>query len=162
MWPGDDFTLSKLLQQNILEKLLILQDISDGASREYALERQLDGMQAEWAGVEFELMAYGRLSGFILKGQVSSGSGCRHGCQGLACEGASTGAMTCSANFLLLLSPSSPLQSVEEAQMLLDDHTIKSQAMISSPAAQVIGGGRWFGHGEARRSVSRGEEEGSG
>jgi hypothetical protein len=28
-------------------------------------------------------------------------------------------------------------QPVEEAQILLDDHTIKSQAMISSPAAQV-------------------------
>lgn len=74
VWPGDDFTLSKLLQQNILEKLPTLQDISDGASREYALERQLDGMQAEWAGVEFELIAYGRLNGFILKGQVSSRS----------------------------------------------------------------------------------------
>ena len=31
-------------------------------------------IQAEWAGVEFELIAYGRLNGFILKGQVSSRS----------------------------------------------------------------------------------------
>ena len=28
-------------------------------------------------------------------------------------------------------------QPVEEAQLMLDDHTIKSQALLSSPAAQV-------------------------
>lgn len=42
-------------QVGILSHMEALQDISDAASREHSLERQLDKMQAEWAGIKFEL-----------------------------------------------------------------------------------------------------------
>jgi hypothetical protein len=47
--------------------VLSVQDISDGASREHSLERQLDKMQGEWAGVRLELTAWKDTGGFILK-----------------------------------------------------------------------------------------------
>ena len=34
----------------------MLQDVSDVASREYALEKQLDKMQAEWNVLKFEVL----------------------------------------------------------------------------------------------------------
>ncbi|EFJ49499.1 flagellar inner dynein arm heavy chain 11 [Volvox carteri f. nagariensis] len=69
-----------------------LQELSDTASREMALERSLDRMVAEWGGVKFEVVPWKN-------------------------TGASVGS------------------SVEEAQVLLDDHVVKSQAMLSSPAS---------------------------
>ncbi|GAX82307.1 hypothetical protein CEUSTIGMA_g9736.t1 [Chlamydomonas eustigma] len=95
--PGPDLCLSKLIKAGIMDKLEALQDLSDNASREYSLEKQLDVMQSEWSNIKFELSPWKNTGGFILKGQP-----------------------------------------VEEAQLLLDDHTIKSQAMISSPAAQAF------------------------
>ncbi len=44
-----------------------MQDISDAASREHSLERQLDKMQGEWAGVALELAPWKDTGGFILK-----------------------------------------------------------------------------------------------
>ena len=84
--PGEELTLTKLLKDGILSFSQQLTDLSDGASREHSLEKQLDRMMAEWAGIAFELGAWKDTGGFILKG---------------AC--------------------------VEEAQLLLDDHSIKSQ-----------------------------------
>ncbi|GIL46228.1 hypothetical protein Vafri_3260 [Volvox africanus] len=94
--PGADgeLNLQKLLLLGITAHLELLQELSDTASREMALERSLDRMVAEWTGVKFEIMSWKNTGGTILKGS-----------------------------------------SVEEAQMLLDDHLIKSQAMLSSPAA---------------------------
>jgi hypothetical protein len=34
---------------------LLCKDLSDNASREYSLEKQLDVMQSEWSNVKFEL-----------------------------------------------------------------------------------------------------------
>lgn len=56
--PGDDLVLNKLLQGGILHHMDALQDISDSASRELALERQLDRMMAEWAGVMLEVLPW--------------------------------------------------------------------------------------------------------
>ncbi|GLC77190.1 hypothetical protein PLESTF_001896200 [Pleodorina starrii] len=96
VFPGADgeLNLQKLLLLGITQHLELLQELSDTASREMALERSLDRMVAEWAGIKFEVMAWKNTGGSILKGS-----------------------------------------SVEEAQMLLDDHVVKSQAMLSSPAA---------------------------
>ncbi|GFH22694.1 uncharacterized protein HaLaN_20201 [Haematococcus lacustris] len=94
VWPGEELQLSRLVKLGISNHLEALQDISDAASREHALERQLDKMQVEWSGVVFAQAPWKNTGGFILKGSA-----------------------------------------VEEAQLLLDDHTIKSQAMQSSPAA---------------------------
>lgn len=35
-----------------------MQDVSDSASRELSLERSLDRMTAEWAGVKFQMMPW--------------------------------------------------------------------------------------------------------
>lgn len=40
------------------------QDLSDTASREMALERGLDRMLAEWAGVKFEVVPWKNTGGF--------------------------------------------------------------------------------------------------
>ncbi|GFR40055.1 hypothetical protein Agub_g593 [Astrephomene gubernaculifera] len=94
--PGADgeLNLQKLLTVGIASHAELLQDLSDAASREMALERSLDRMVAEWTGVKFEIVPWKNTGGFILKGSC-----------------------------------------VEEVQMLLDDHTVKAQAMLSSPAA---------------------------
>ncbi|KAF5834888.1 hypothetical protein DUNSADRAFT_8192 [Dunaliella salina] len=95
--PGEDLQLSRLLKAGILRHLDALAETSDAASREHAMERQLDKMEGEWGGVKFELIPWKDTGGYILKGSA-----------------------------------------VEEAQLLLDDHTIKNQAMQSSPAAEAF------------------------
>jgi len=44
-----------------------VQETSDAASREHAMERQLDKMEAEWGGVKFELIPWKDTNCFILK-----------------------------------------------------------------------------------------------
>jgi dynein heavy chain, axonemal len=92
--PSEDESLHALLHKGLLMYDTQLQELSDSASREHALERQLDKMQADWVGVVFELAPWKHTGGCILKGA-----------------------------------------SVEEVQQQLDDHAIKSQAMMSSPFA---------------------------
>ena len=69
--------------------------ISDRASREYSIEKQLTKMMGEWGELALEFNEYGATGTFILKG--------------------------------------GPL---DEAQVLLDDHIVKSKAMMSSPFAK--------------------------
>jgi len=47
--PSDDASLQTLLQHGIQEHEKALQELSDAASREFALEKQLDKMQARFA-----------------------------------------------------------------------------------------------------------------
>jgi dynein heavy chain len=74
-----------------------LEEISDCASREHALEAALDKMQADWQPLVFDLVPWRATGSYILKGAA-----------------------------------------VEEAQLLLDEHTVKTQAMKSSPFAAPI------------------------
>ena len=46
--PSEDESLHTLVQNGLLAFEKELQDLSDAASREHALEKQLDKMQAEW------------------------------------------------------------------------------------------------------------------
>lgn len=46
--PSDEESLHNLLQHNLHKFEKELQDISDAATREHALEKQLDNMQAAW------------------------------------------------------------------------------------------------------------------
>lgn len=46
--PSDEESLHNLLQHNLHKYEKELQDISDSATREHALEKQLDNMQAAW------------------------------------------------------------------------------------------------------------------
>lgn len=52
MTSAEDESLHNLLANNLLKFKAELQELSDAASREHALEKQLDKMQADW--VRFE------------------------------------------------------------------------------------------------------------
>ena len=125
-------SLKYLLDSEIFDHLPRVIEISDTASREWSIEKALGKMLSDWADLAFELapwketgtqaasvvcpcMAYwhsriGYISPLVKPGQPSSGVG-RAG------------------TFILKGGP------VEEAQMLLDDHIIKAQAMLASPFA---------------------------
>lgn len=49
--PSEEESLGNLLQHNLHKFEKELQDISDSATREHALEKQLDNMQAAWVSV---------------------------------------------------------------------------------------------------------------
>lgn len=87
--------LQRLLTLRCLDHVQKLGEISDSASREYNLEKNLAKMKSEWVGVEFEFKEWKATGTYIL------GSG-----------------------------------PVEEVQTLLDDHIVKSQAMVASPYAE--------------------------
>lgn len=89
-------TLAKRLEDvEVEDPVSKMIEISDRASREFAVEKQLHKMKADWESLSLELAEYDRTGTFILKGGP-----------------------------------------VDEAQMLLDDHIVKSQAMMSSPFAR--------------------------
>lgn len=51
--PTEEESLHNLLQEGLKQHEKVLQDLSDSASREHALEKQLDKMQAEWVRAFF-------------------------------------------------------------------------------------------------------------
>jgi len=53
-----DFTLSKLLEMGLEDKLDVIQSVSDEAAKEYQIERALVQMSDEWKTVMFEYIAY--------------------------------------------------------------------------------------------------------
>ena len=87
--------LKRLLQNDIMDFLPKVTEISDTASREWSIEKALTKMLGDWVDLSFELAPWKETGTFILKGGP-----------------------------------------VDEAQMLLDDHLVKSQAMMASPFAK--------------------------
>eukprot|EP00892_Ulva_mutabilis_P009854 jgi/Ulvmu1/7240/UM035_0027.1 len=88
-------SIKYLLDNDVMDCLPRVVEVSDTASREWSIEKTLGKMFEEWAGLELELGVWKDSGTFILKGAP-----------------------------------------VDEAQMLLDDHLVKLQAMRSSPFAQ--------------------------
>eukprot|EP01062_Namystynia_karyoxenos_P076714 TRINITY_DN7573_c0_g3_i1.p1 TRINITY_DN7573_c0_g3~~TRINITY_DN7573_c0_g3_i1.p1 ORF type:complete len:4614 (+),score=1785.85 TRINITY_DN7573_c0_g3_i1:132-13973(+) len=56
--PVDELTLKWLVEKGLGEKLLEVQALAEGASKEWRLEDQLEKMKAEWKNKQFELKPY--------------------------------------------------------------------------------------------------------
>ncbi|KAG2430891.1 hypothetical protein HXX76_009864 [Chlamydomonas incerta] len=61
------FSLSRALQLGLPKHLAAIEEVAEYASKEYSLERALDKMQADWAGVVFETMAWRATGTTILR-----------------------------------------------------------------------------------------------
>lgn len=88
----DRVTLKFLLAKGIEEKINRIEDISESASKEYALEKALEKMEKEWEGLQFCVINWKNRGVFILQGST-----------------------------------------VEDIQILLDDHTLKAQTIRANP-----------------------------
>ncbi|XP_026865841.2 dynein heavy chain 7, axonemal [Electrophorus electricus] len=88
--PEDVACMARFLPLGLDEHLAILEGISEAASKEHSLEKAMECMAGEWAGMEFSLVPY-RETG------------------------------------------TSILSAVDDVQMLLDDHIVKTQTMRGSP-----------------------------
>ena len=54
----EEITFNELLRQNLQEQLEEIQEVSEYASKEYRLEKQMEKMQNGWKTVQFELAPY--------------------------------------------------------------------------------------------------------
>ena len=55
---AEETTFNHLLAQDLFDHLSEIQEISEYASKEYRLEKQMEKMQSEWKSVQFELAVY--------------------------------------------------------------------------------------------------------
>ena len=56
--PDDETNLIQMLEYNLGEFIDKIEEISGRATKEYALEKSLEKMKADWEGVEFTLLPY--------------------------------------------------------------------------------------------------------
>jgi len=82
--PNGELTLQKVLDMNLEEYVPKFELISEAASKEFSLEKNLEKMKSEWADMEFTLSSYRETGTYVIS-------------------------------------------SVDEIQVLLDDHIIKTQ-----------------------------------
>jgi hypothetical protein len=69
--------VSRAIQLGLPQVLTAVEEISDQAGREFSLERSLDKMQADWAGVSFETVQWrstGALQALPIHLPASAGS----------------------------------------------------------------------------------------
>nr|KAJ3422321.1 Dynein heavy chain 7, axonemal [Polyrhizophydium stewartii] len=64
--PDGSASLRKMLKLNLEQFLAPFQDVSDGAAKEYTLEKNMNKMFQEWEPLEFTLIAYRETGTFIL------------------------------------------------------------------------------------------------
>ncbi|XP_071052666.1 dynein axonemal heavy chain 7 [Onthophagus taurus] len=88
--PDADLTLAKIIDYGLDDYISMFESISEAASKENNLEKNLAKMKAEWDGVEFSVLVYKDTGTYIIS-------------------------------------------SVDEIQVQLDDHIIKTQTIKGSP-----------------------------
>eukprot|EP01135_Chromosphaera_perkinsii_P002036 Nk52_evm83s215 gene=Nk52_evmTU83s215 len=93
--PDNLTSLGEMLSHDFGEYTAQLEDVSDGATKEYGMEKALLKMQEEWTDVQFTFVEY-RDSGTYI------------------------------------------LSSVDDVQLLLDDHIVKTQTIKGSPFIKPI------------------------
>lgn len=111
MFPDQNLTLTKVLNLNLGKFVPQFEIISDGASKENNLEKRLNTMVDEWKDLNFTILDY-KYSKHILKVSLYN------------------------ENNLILSSRDSGtyiLSGIDEVQLLLDDHILKTTTMKSSP-----------------------------
>ena len=88
--PDEDTTLSKFVDMDLDSHKEAFEIISEGATKEYKLEKMLEKMKEEWDGIEFNISEHDGSKTYKFGG-------------------------------------------MDELQMLLDDHIVKTQTMLGSP-----------------------------
>lgn len=68
--PVQVTSLRRLLDNDMLDQLARITEISDSASREWSIEKALDKMEADWEGLTFELGEWKSTGTYILKGKA--------------------------------------------------------------------------------------------
>ena len=66
--PDESFTLSGVLALDLAGHLPAIEKISESAAKEYQIEVALDGMVAEWAGIDLDIFPYRETGTYLLRG----------------------------------------------------------------------------------------------
>ncbi len=88
--PTPDLTLQRIIDMNLDEYISKFEMISEAASKEQSLEKNLAKMKTEWEDMSFQIIPYRETGTYVIS-------------------------------------------SIDEIQVLLDDHIIKTQTMLNSP-----------------------------
>ncbi|GBG29641.1 Dynein heavy chain 7, axonemal [Hondaea fermentalgiana] len=64
----NDLTLQRLIDLNIMDRMEEVETITVKAEKEFALEKNIEAMAAEWNGIDFSTMEYKNTGTFVIKG----------------------------------------------------------------------------------------------
>jgi len=56
--PDEDTSLSELISAGLMEFIESIEEVSNTATKEFALEETLQRMQGEWNNIRFEFLPY--------------------------------------------------------------------------------------------------------
>lgn len=64
----NDLTLQRLIDLNIMDRMEEVETITVKAEKEFALEKNIENMIAEWNGIDFQTMEYKNTGTYVIKG----------------------------------------------------------------------------------------------